>query len=61
MRIIVYACLVLLFTLAFYKPCVVARATSTSHGTKATCTLFLPHRQTPPHSPQKPEITGQFL
>lgn len=51
---IVYACLLLLFTLAFNKPCVVARATSTSHGTKATCTLFLPHRQrdNPTHSPK---------
>lgn len=44
MRIIVYACPLLLFTLAFKKPCVVARATSTSLGTKATCTLLLSHR-----------------
>lgn len=43
MTIVVYACLLLLFTLAFNKPRVAARASSTSHGTKATWTLFLPH------------------
>lgn len=43
MTIVVYACLLLLFTLAFNKPRVAARATSTSHGTKATWTLFLSH------------------
>lgn len=48
MRIIVYACLLPLFTLAFNKPCAVARATSTAHGTKAVrtrCSLA----QTPPN------------
>lgn len=44
MGIIMYACFSPLFTLAFSKPCVVARATSMSHGTKATAySLTLSH------------------
>ena len=61
MRIIVYACLLLLFTLAFNKSCVVARALPHHTAQKLHVHCFsLTDRKTTPRTPQKLEITGQF-